>query len=141
MRSSQSLKQNGKTTDRQSRFATRYLLKLCAIVWLSTNLCPVRPYALPQRTLLTDYILVLETHMSIESLGHLESKLQNLIDKLELTRMELEELRAANTRMEQENAELKQELGSWGERVGALLGKLDNVSEDVAVEEEPAYEA
>lgn len=79
--------------------------------------------------------------MSIESLGQLESKLQNLIDKLELTRMELEELRAANVRMEQENTELKQELSAWTERVGALLGKLDNVSEDVVNEEEPAYEA
>ncbi|MRI31574.1 cell division protein ZapB [Endozoicomonas sp. OPT23] len=68
--------------------------------------------------------------MSIESLGHLESKLQNLIDKLELTRMELEELRTTNGRLEQENTELKNELGSWTERVGALLGKLDKVSDD-----------
>ena len=105
------------------------------------KLCYTRLYAYPQRALLTDKMLVLETHMSIESLGHLESKLQNLIDKLELTRMELEELRTANTRMEQENAELKQELGAWGERVGALLGKLDNVSEDAVTEEEVAYEA
>ena len=76
--------------------------------------------------------------MSIESLGQLESKLQSLIDKLELTRMELEELRSANSRMEQENAELKQELSAWGERVGALLGKLDNVSDDIVEEEETA---
>ena len=76
--------------------------------------------------------------MSIESLGHLESKLQSLIDKLELTRMELEELRSANSRMEQENNELKQELSAWGERVGALLGKLDTVSDDMVEEEETA---
>lgn len=78
--------------------------------------------------------------MSIESLGQLESKLQNLIDKLELTRMELEELRATNTRMEQENTELRKELSAWGERVGALLGKLDNVSEEEMVEESVHHE-
>lgn len=69
--------------------------------------------------------------MSIESLGQLEAKLQNLIDKLELNRMEMEELRSANGRLEEENTHLKQELSSWGERVGALLGKLDSVSEEV----------
>lgn len=79
--------------------------------------------------------------MSIESLGHLESKLQNLIDKLELTRMELEELRSSNVRMEQENSDMKQELSAWGERVGALLGKLDNVSEDIVAEEHSYEEA
>ncbi len=68
--------------------------------------------------------------MSIESLGQLESKLQNLIDKLELTRMELDELRTTNGRLEQENNELKTELSSWTERVGALLGKLDKVSDE-----------
>ncbi|WP_062264499.1 cell division protein ZapB [Endozoicomonas arenosclerae] len=75
--------------------------------------------------------------MSIESLGQLETKLQNLIDKLELTRMELEELRSSNTRLEDENSHLKQELSSWGDRVGALLGKLDSVSDEA---EEVAYE-
>ena len=68
--------------------------------------------------------------MSIESLGQLETKLQNLIDKLELSHMEMEELRSTNKRLEDENTELKQELSSWGDRVGALLGKLDKVSDD-----------
>ncbi len=77
------------------------------------------------------------TIMSIESLGQLENKLQNLIDKLELTRMELEELRSTNTRLEDENTHLKQELSSWSERVGSLLGKLDSVSDEA---EEVAYE-
>lgn len=74
--------------------------------------------------------------MSIESLGQLESRLQNLIDKLELSRMEVEDLRSANTRLEEENIQLKQELSAWGERVTALLGKLDIVTEEEASEQE-----
>lgn len=74
--------------------------------------------------------------MSIESLGQLESRLQNLIDKLELSRMEVEDLRSANTRLEEENIQLKQELSAWGDRVTALLGKLDIVTEEEASEQE-----
>ena len=73
--------------------------------------------------------------MSIESLGQLESRLQNLIDKLELSRMEVEDLRSSNTRLEEENVQLKQELSAWGERVSSLLGKLD-----IVVEEEESKE-
>lgn len=68
--------------------------------------------------------------MSIESLGQLESRLQNLIDKLELSRMEVEELRVANSQLEQENARLKHELGSWNDKISALLGKLDSVTDE-----------
>ncbi|WP_066015519.1 cell division protein ZapB [Endozoicomonas atrinae] len=74
--------------------------------------------------------------MSIESLGQLESRLQSLIDKLELSRMEVEDLRSANTRLEEENIQLKQELTAWGERVTALLGKLDIVTEEETSEQE-----
>ena len=73
--------------------------------------------------------------MSIESLGQLESRLQNLIDKLELSRMEVEDLRSANIRLEEENAQLKHELAAWGERVSSLLGKLDIVGEDEEIQE------
>ncbi|WP_067515657.1 cell division protein ZapB [Endozoicomonas ascidiicola] len=76
--------------------------------------------------------------MSIESLGQLESRLQNLIDKLELSRMEVEDLRSANSRLEEENTQLKQELSAWGDRVSALLGKLDVVSEEETNQEEEA---
>jgi FtsZ-binding cell division protein ZapB len=37
--------------------------------------------------------------MSIENLGQLESKIQNVIDAMALNRMEIEELREAKTRM------------------------------------------
>ena len=76
--------------------------------------------------------------MSIESLGQLESRLQNLIDKLELSRMEVEDLRSANTRLEEENIQLKQELSAWGERVSSLLSKLDIVVEEESKETEVA---
>lgn len=68
--------------------------------------------------------------MAIESLAQLESRLQNLIDKLELSRMELEELKIANTELETENTKLKQELGVWSDKVNSILGKLSSISED-----------
>ena len=68
--------------------------------------------------------------MSIESLVQLESRLQNLIDKLELSRMELEELKVANTQLEKENTQLKQEHSAWGDKVSVILGKLNRISED-----------
>lgn len=71
--------------------------------------------------------------MSIESLGHLEFRVQNLIDKLELTRMEAEDLRTLNTQLQSENDALKQELDSWGSHVGILLEKLNAVADDEAM--------
>ena len=68
--------------------------------------------------------------MSIESLAQLESKLQNLIDKLELSKMELEELKIANVALEEDNARLKQELAVWGGKVTNILGKLSSIAED-----------
>ncbi|GAA4649242.1 MULTISPECIES: cell division protein ZapB [Kistimonas] len=68
--------------------------------------------------------------MSIESLGQLESKIQNAIDTIALNKMEVEELREAKTRLEEENAQLKQELQAWTERVSSLIGKLDSLAEE-----------
>ena len=78
--------------------------------------------------------------MSIESLGQLESRLQNLIDKLELSKMEVEDLRASNAQLESENTQLKQEMASWGERVSALLGKLDVIGSDDEETQEQEHE-
>lgn len=69
--------------------------------------------------------------MSIENLGQLESKIQNVIDAMALNRMEIEELREAKTRMEEENAQLKKEMQAWAERVTSLVGKLDSLAEEV----------
>lgn len=68
--------------------------------------------------------------MSIENLGQLESKIQNVIDAMALNRMEIEELREAKTRMEEENAQLKKEMQAWAERVTSLVGKLDSLAEE-----------
>ncbi len=76
--------------------------------------------------------------MSIESLGQLESRIQNLIDKLELSKMEVEDLRLTNSRLEDENLQLKQELAAWGDKVSALLGKLDVINSDEEEKEEEA---
>lgn len=76
--------------------------------------------------------------MSIESLGQLESRIQNLIDKLELSKMEVEDLRLTNSRLEDENLQLKQELGAWGDKVSSLLGKLDVINSDEEEKEEEA---
>lgn len=79
--------------------------------------------------------------MSIESLGQLESRIQNLIDKLELSKMEVEDLRLTNSRLEDENLHLKQELAAWGDKVSALLGKLDVINSDEEEEKQEDEEA
>ncbi len=69
--------------------------------------------------------------MSIETLTQLEGKIQNAVDTISLQKMELEELRENNDRLEAENAELREELQAWGDRVRSLLGKLDTLPEEV----------
>ena len=69
--------------------------------------------------------------MSIETLSQLESKIQNAVDTISLQKMELEELRESNERLEAENVELREELQAWGDRVRSLLGKLDTLPADV----------
>ena len=68
--------------------------------------------------------------MFTESLARIESRLQNLIDQLELSKMEVEDLRVENTRLVEENAHLQQELANWGEQLSSLVNKLDEVSQD-----------
>lgn len=68
--------------------------------------------------------------MSIKNLGQLESKIQNAIDTLALNKMEIEELRETKARLEEENAQLKQELHAWTERVNSLISKLDSLAEE-----------
>ncbi|WP_281649057.1 cell division protein ZapB [Parendozoicomonas sp. Alg238-R29] len=68
--------------------------------------------------------------MSIESLSQLESKIQSAIETIGIYRLELDELREAKSKLEQENTDLRNELKSWSEKVGALLGRLDSVQEE-----------
>ncbi len=71
--------------------------------------------------------------MSIESLSQLEAKIQSAIETIGIYRMELEELREAKNKLEQENSSLRNELQSWSDKVGALLGRLDAVQEEETV--------
>ena len=71
--------------------------------------------------------------MSIESLSQLEAKIQSAIETIGIYRMELEELREAKNKLEQENISLRNELQSWSDKVGALLGRLDAVQEEETV--------
>ncbi|CAM3475566.1 cell division protein ZapB [Parendozoicomonas haliclonae] len=68
--------------------------------------------------------------MSIESLTQLESKIQSAIETIGIYRLEIDELREAKEKLEKENIELRGELQSWSEKVGALLGRLDTVQEE-----------
>ena len=68
--------------------------------------------------------------MFTESLARIESRLQSLIDQLELSKMEVEDLRSENTRLVEENAHLQQELATWGEKLSSLVSKLDEVSQE-----------
>ncbi|MCL6271177.1 cell division protein ZapB [Sansalvadorimonas sp. 2012CJ34-2] len=78
--------------------------------------------------------------MSIESLSQLEAKIQSAIETIGIYRLEIEELRELKTKLEQENIKLEQdntslrnELQSWSDKVGALLGRLDSVQEEETV--------
>ena len=68
--------------------------------------------------------------MSIESLTQLESKIQSAIETIGIYRLELDELREVKTKLEKENTDLRNELQSWSDKVGALLGRLDTVQEE-----------
>ena len=68
--------------------------------------------------------------MSIESLSHLEAKVQSAIETIGLYRLELEELREAKSKLEEENLNLRNELKSWSDKVGTLLGRLDSVQSE-----------
>ncbi len=70
--------------------------------------------------------------MSIESLTQLESKIQSAIETIGIYRLELDELREMKTKLETENTDLRNELQSWSDKVGALLGRLDTVHEETA---------
>ena len=70
--------------------------------------------------------------MSIESLTQLESRIQSAIETIGIYRLELDELRETKEKLEKENTDLRNELQSWSDKVGALLGRLDTVQEETA---------
>ncbi|QIZ78086.1 cell division protein ZapB [Ferrimonas lipolytica] len=69
--------------------------------------------------------------MSLELLEKLESRVNNALETLEITQLELEEEKLRGVELEQqrdnlqsENQRLKNELAEWHQKVEGLLGKL-----------------
>ncbi|MGI0116823.1 cell division protein ZapB [Zooshikella sp. RANM57] len=69
--------------------------------------------------------------MSNDHLAKLEEKVQHVIDTVGIQKMELEELREQKSKLEDENATLREELANWSDRLGSLLGRLEGVAEEV----------
>ena len=62
--------------------------------------------------------------MSLEVLEQLESKVQSAVDNISLLKMELDELKEQNSKLQDENHQLRNEHVAWQERLRALLGKM-----------------
>ncbi|WP_108652473.1 cell division protein ZapB [Dongshaea marina] len=76
--------------------------------------------------------------MSFEVFEKLEAKVQAAVDTISLLQMELEELRGQNEHLRQENEHMRNENdhmrnehNHWQERLHALLGKIEQVEENV----------
>jgi cell division protein ZapB len=69
--------------------------------------------------------------MSLEVLEQLEAKVQTAVDNIALLKMEMEELKTQNLRLKDENQQLRNDHQAWQERLRALLGKMDQMEENV----------
>jgi len=65
--------------------------------------------------------------MSFEVLEKLEAKIQVAVDSIELLRMEIDELKEQDSKLNDENSRLLQEQQAWQERLKALLGRIEDV--------------
>ena len=52
-------------------------------------------------------------HMSLEVLEQLESKVQSAVDNISLLKMELDELKEQNSKLQDENHQLRNEHVAW----------------------------
>ncbi len=68
--------------------------------------------------------------MSFEVLEQLEAKIQSAVDGITLLKMELDELRAQNQQLKEENQNLLNEHQAGQERLRSLLGKMDQMNSD-----------
>ncbi|WMC10305.1 cell division protein ZapB [Oceanimonas pelagia] len=69
--------------------------------------------------------------MSFDVLEKLEAKIQTAVDTISLLQMEVDELKEQNGKLDDENQQLRQQHQAWQERLQALLGKIDQVEENV----------
>lgn len=67
--------------------------------------------------------------MSLEVLDQLESKVVSAVDNIALLKMEIEELKELNQRLQEDNQQLRAEQGVWQERLRTLLGKMEQFEE------------
>lgn len=70
-------------------------------------------------------------NMSFEVLEQLEARVQSAVDSIALLKMELDELKAQNQHLQDENQQLRNDHHAWQERLRALLGKMDQMEESV----------
>lgn len=70
-------------------------------------------------------------HMSFEVLEQLEAKVQSAVDSITLLKMEMDELKAQNAQLREENQQLRNDHLAWQDRLRALLGKMDQMDEQV----------
>ena len=69
--------------------------------------------------------------MSLEVLEQLELKVQSAVDNITLLKMELDELREQNSKLQDENQQMRNEHSAWQDRLRHLLGKVDQMSENL----------
>ena len=67
--------------------------------------------------------------MSLEVLDQLESKVVSAVDNITLLKMEIEELKELNQRLQEDNQQLRAEQSVWQERLRTLLGKMEQFEE------------
>ena len=75
-------------------------------------------------------------------LQKLEAKINEVIETIELLHLQVEEAEHANTRLQHDNTELKQQQNEWEQTVIGLLGKLEKLqTTQTAAKQEtaPAY--
>ena len=65
--------------------------------------------------------------MSTELLDQLETRIGALTDQVMLMKMEIDELKAQHTLLNEENQKLRDERKQWSERLQSLLGKLEQI--------------
>ena len=65
--------------------------------------------------------------MSAELLDQLETRIGALTDQVMLMKMEIDELKAQHTMLNEENQKLRDERKQWSERLQSLLGKLEQI--------------
>ena len=70
------------------------------------------------------------------SLQKLEAKINEVIEAVELLHLQVEESEQANTRLQRDNTELKQQQNEWEQTVIGLLGKLEKLQTSQTAKQE-----